>query len=76
MEKYYKQINEAGELVLLLTYGFQPKITNPLIVQITEDEYNALSDEIEAENQPEEPATDEDEISAEEALDIILGVSE
>ena len=71
MTTYFKQLNEAGEVVLLLTYGFTPKITNPLIVEITQEEYNLLSAEIEAANQPEEP--DPDEISAEEALDIILG---
>lgn len=40
-------------------------------IEITEEEYNALLAEIQAANQPEET----DEISAEEALDIILGVS-
>lgn len=74
MKTYFKQLNEAGELILLLTYDFVPKITNPLIVEITQEEYNALLAEIQATNQPGEP--DPDEISAEEALDIILGVSE
>lgn len=74
MKTYFKQLNEAGELILLLTYDFVPKITNPLIVEITQEEYNALFAENEAANQPEEP--DPDEITAEEALNIILGVSE
>lgn len=37
-------------------------------IEITEDEYNALLAEIEAANAP-----DPDEISAEEALDILTG---
>lgn len=40
--KYYKQINEIGETILLLTYEFVPTITNPLMVEITEEEYNAI----------------------------------
>lgn len=71
--KYYKQLNDSGEVVLLLTYGVTPNIANPLIVEITEEEYNVLLDEIKAQ-QSEEPETDE--ISSDEALNIILGVSE
>ena len=43
-------------------------------IEITQEEYERLSAEIEAANQPEEP--DPDEISDTEALNIILGVSE
>ncbi len=72
---YYKQINECGEVQTIFSYyNFRPNITDPLIIEITEEEYNTLLAEIEAANQPEEP--DPDEISDAEALDIILGVSE
>ena len=71
MTNYFKQLNESGEVILLLTYDFTPNITNPLIVEITEEEYNTLLAEIQAADSP-----DPDEISDAEALDIILGVSE
>lgn len=54
MTKYYKQLNEEGELVLLLSYDFEPTITDPLIVEITQEEYEALLAEITAKNEPEE----------------------
>lgn len=68
---YYKKIADDGSLCYLFTYDFQPIITDSLMVEITEEEYNILLAEIEAENQPEEP--DIDEISDTEALNIILG---
>ena len=72
MTTYFKQLSESGEVVVLLSYNnFRPNITDPLVVEITQEEYEALLAEIEAANQPEESETDE--ISAEEALDIILG---
>ncbi len=43
--KYYKQLNENGEIVTLLTYDFEPNITNPLIVEITVEEYETISAE-------------------------------
>lgn len=70
---YYKQMSTGGEIVSLLTYDYRPNITDPLIIKITEEEYAILLAEIEAANRSEEPETSEDEISAEEALDIILG---
>ena len=72
MTTFYKKIDESNEIALLLTYdNFVPNITDPLMKEITEEEYNALLAEIEAANKPEEP--DPNEISAEEALAIILG---
>lgn len=69
---YVKRTNDEGVVDSLITYNnFHPKISDPLMVEITQEEYEALLAEIEASNQPEEPTTDE--ISAEEALDIILG---
>lgn len=38
--KYYKQLNESGDIVYLLTYDREPNITNELTVGITETEYN------------------------------------
>lgn len=73
MTKYYKQLNENGEVVMLLTYDFVPNITDPLIVEITKEEYETLLAEIMA-NQP-EPEEDEIALKA-QAYDIITGVSE
>lgn len=73
MTKYYKQINENGEVVMLLTYDFVPNITNPLIVEITAEEYETLLAELIA-SLP-EPEPSEMELKA-QAYDIITGVSE
>ena len=73
MTKYYKQINENGEVVMLLTYDFAPNITDPLIVEITEEEYETLLAELIASL----PESEEDEIALKaQAYDIITGVSE
>lgn len=73
MTKYYKQIRENGEIEMLLTYDFTPVITDPLIVEITKEEYDALYAEMMA-NMPEaEPS--EMELKA-RAYDIITGVAE
>lgn len=72
MKIYYKRMKTSGEIVAILVYNnFRPNITDPLTVEITEEEYQSLLVEIKAANQPEEPETDE--ISATEALDIIVG---
>lgn len=47
MKLYYKQYNSFGKIVLLLTYNQAPNIKNPLIVEITAEEYAALSAEFE-----------------------------
>lgn len=73
MTKYYKQLNENGEIIALLTYDFEPNITDPLIVEITADEYEMISAEWAA-NEP-EPEPSEIELKA-QAYDIITGVSE
>lgn len=73
MTKYYKQINENGEAIMLLTYDFAPNITDPLIVEITEEEYETLLAELIA-SLP-EPEPSEMELKA-QAYDIITGVSE
>lgn len=43
--KYYKQLNESGEAVALLTYNSEPKITDPQTVEITAEEYETISTE-------------------------------
>ena len=43
MTKYYKQLDENGKIIALLTYDFVPNITNPLIIEITAKEYEAIS---------------------------------
>lgn len=70
MKYYYKQLNENGEIVLLLVYEFTPTITDPLMVEITEEEFNAIVAEIRA-NEP-EPEPSEMELKA-QAYDILTG---
>ena len=43
--KYYKQLNENGEVIYLLSYDTEPSITDPLTVEITAEEYEAISTE-------------------------------
>lgn len=42
MSKYYKQFDENGKIVKLLTYDFEPNIADPLIVEITSEEYENM----------------------------------
>ena len=73
MTTYYKQINENNELVLLLTYNFTPKITNPLIIEITQEEYEKLSAEIQS-SMDEETIVEPSEIEQKaQAYDILVG---
>jgi hypothetical protein len=39
---FYKEINETGKVLLLLTYNQKPRITNPLVIEITQEEYDQL----------------------------------
>lgn len=69
---YYKELQPNGAIRGFWIYNMAPlKTSDPLFVEISKDEYESLSHERSTDNQPEES----DEISAEEALDIILGVS-
>ena len=70
MTRHYKQINETGEVVLLLTYDFTPNITDPLIVEITAEEYDAHYAEIFPVVEP-EPT---DEISNREFVEMLEAV--
>jgi hypothetical protein len=81
--KYYKQFNENGEVVALLTYDFEPSISDPLTVEITAEEYETIAAEFRA-NAKHEPSTEEIERRERQkemslkakAYDIITGVSE
>ena len=69
---YYKQLNENGSVFFLVTYeNKRPNIKNPLVVEITKEEYETLSAEMQ--KQEEIPESREDEISDTEALNIIVG---
>lgn len=52
---YYKQVDETGELLLLLTYDAQPSGLPAGIVEITAEEYEALMAEIAASRPEPEP---------------------
>lgn len=68
MEYYYKYIDESGKTIGVVSYSpKKPNITDPMIVEITQEEFEAYLAEIE---EPDVPSGD---ISAEEALNIILG---
>lgn len=68
---YFKRLDDSGRIKYVLTYDdVRPNVTDPLMVEITKEEHEVLLAELLAQ-EPEEPTTDE--ISAEEALDIILG---
>lgn len=48
MKEYYKQLNENGEVVMLFIYDFGASINDPLVVQITVEEYETIKTEWEA----------------------------
>lgn len=70
MTKFFKELNESGDVVSLLTYDFTPVLTDPLIVEITEDEYNEISAAWDAENEQ----TEMDKISNREFVEMLEGV--
>lgn len=83
MKKYYKQLNENGEFVMLLTYDFEPEINDSLIVEISEEEYLSLKAECDekvkaaAEAYKEAAKVKMSEIALKaKAYDIITGVAE
>ena len=67
---YAKKIDEKGEIIYLHEFPAESFPAEPLLIEITEEEYNAILEEWAA-NVP-----DPDEISDSEALAIILGVTE
>lgn len=81
--KYYKQLNENGEVIYLLSYDTEPNITDPLTVEITAEEYETISAEwreaarvrAEAEKAEKRAKAREKALKA-KAYDIITGVSE
>lgn len=73
---YYKQIDETGELLLLLTYDTQPTGLPSDVVEITADEYASLMDEIAASLPEPEPhreyvSTDELEAAIAEGVNAV-----
>lgn len=81
--KYYKQLNESGEVVYLLSYDTEPNITDPLTVEITAEEYETISAEwreaarVRAEaEKAEKRAKAQEKSHKAQAYDIITGVSE
>ena len=53
---YYKQVDETGELLLLLTYDAQPSGLSANIIEITAEEYETLMAEIAASRPEPEPS--------------------
>lgn len=71
--RYFKEINEDNEIVMLLTHGDKVVIKNPNIVEVTEKEYSTLLAEITVNVKENEPSED-DEVSGEEFLNMVEGV--
>lgn len=47
MTYFFKKVDETGKLLYCVTYDSnRPNITDPLTIEITEDEYNAILAEI------------------------------
>ena len=67
---YFKKLNEDGTVDYLISYSLKPNLTDPSFVEITENEYNKIKEELSDEPEP----TDEDEISGAEFLKMIEGV--
>lgn len=65
---YYKKVNASGDVLYLITYDSAPNITDPLTVEITKEEYDTMLETITASQ-----GADDDQISDEEALQIIMG---
>lgn len=66
---YCKKVNESGDVLYLITYDSAPNITDPLTVEITKEEYDAILEDIMANHDTD----DTQQISDEEALQIIMG---
>lgn len=83
MKYYYKQLNENGEIVTLLTYDFEPNVIDSLTVEINAEEYETLAAEMRA-NAKHEPSAEQIERMERQkektlkakAYDIITGVTE
>jgi hypothetical protein len=45
MKEYYKQLDENGEVIMLFTYDYKATINDPLVVQITAEEYETIKSE-------------------------------
>lgn len=70
MDKIFAKQVDNGTVIMLLTYDYTPEFgENSDTIIITEEEYNALMEELKAE----QPAPDPDRISDSEALRIITG---
>jgi hypothetical protein len=75
MKKYYKQLNENGDIFMLLTYDFIPTNLDPnlILVEITKEEYAELFEEItEASEANLKEIANETALKA-QAYDIIMG---
>lgn len=73
--RYFKKTVENGEYILL-TFGFDPVISDTCVEEITEEEYNTLQAELAAEWEEEEnPPVEETGETATEA-DYIAALQE
>lgn len=65
MEYYYKRINQNGETIGVISYSpVKPNITDPLIVEIEREEFEAYLAQIAEPDVPTDEATTADYLEA------------
>lgn len=77
---FYKEVTKNGELVLLLTYDQKPNITNPLVIEITQEEYETFAAELQAKAETDQETGEAETTTEQEqkaqAYDILIGNEE
>lgn len=74
MEYYYKEINENGETIGVVSYSpNKPNITDPMIIEIDQAEFEAYLAEI---AEPDEPSDEPTIAEKAMAYDILVGNAE
>lgn len=76
-KRYFKEIDENGNIVCLLSYDYPVVIENERIIEISEKTYNELLEQLQPEegDEPEPPEpSDEDDITGAELLSMVEGI--
>ncbi|MBQ6127084.1 hypothetical protein IJI69_00340 [Candidatus Saccharibacteria bacterium] len=72
---YFKEIDENGNIICLLSYDYPVVIENERIIEISEKTYNELLEQLQPEDEPEPPEpSDEDDITGAELLSMVEGI--
>ena len=77
-KRYFKELDENGNIVCLLSYDYPVVIENERIIEISEKTYNELLEQLQPEPEPEPPVppepSDEDDITGAELLSMVEGI--